>query len=198
MDCVIAPFPRSDRGASDRVSVRRLARVFHASFRHHLTMMPVCFASLHLHQVGRGTYTLLVYEHARHTSTTTRRAGGLMKAPRGGQRRGVRAQDPANPLLPLLRHKNVALAMLPLQRPSRPGRCVWEPSAVCKRSYIESMFLLDTLCALATAEPLRSSTARGGGLPIGVRKLLYHLLTPPISRSDDRSRLDGQGCPLHP
>jgi hypothetical protein len=47
--------------------------------------MPLCFARLHLHQVGRGTYTLQVHEHARHTSCTTRKAGGLMKAPRGGQ-----------------------------------------------------------------------------------------------------------------
>src|SRR5262249_9338508 len=38
-----------------------------ASFRSHLTVTPLRFATLHLHQVGRGTCTLRVQEHARHT-----------------------------------------------------------------------------------------------------------------------------------
>jgi transposase len=41
-------------------------------------MTPLRFSSLHLHQVGRGICTLLGHEHARHTSDTPRRAGGLM------------------------------------------------------------------------------------------------------------------------
>jgi hypothetical protein len=45
----------SARGAAAPVSVRRLARVCHAACRPHLTLMPVRFARLHLHQVGRGT-----------------------------------------------------------------------------------------------------------------------------------------------
>ena len=36
------------------VSVRRLIPLLHASFRPHLTIPPLRFASLHLHQVGRG------------------------------------------------------------------------------------------------------------------------------------------------
>ena len=48
------------------VPVRRLVRLFHTSFRPHLTMTPLCFSSLHLHQVGRGTSTLLDSVHARH------------------------------------------------------------------------------------------------------------------------------------
>src|SRR5215470_8221553 len=35
--------------------------------------------------------------------------------------------------------------MRPLQRPSAP-LCLWDPSAVCRRSYIKSTSLLATLC----------------------------------------------------
>ncbi len=73
------------------VSVRRLIPLLHASFRPHLTMTPLRFANLHLHQVGIGTSTLLVSRHARHASSTTRRAGSMMKAPGGGY-----CQSPAN------------------------------------------------------------------------------------------------------
>src|SRR5262245_20333598 len=71
-----------------------------------------------------------------------------MKAPRGGQRHGKGPEGPANPLLPLLRRQNVTLVILPLQRPSAPVMCLGEPSAVCRRSYIESTFLRATLCTL--------------------------------------------------
>ena len=54
-------------------------------------------------------------------SCTTRRAGSLMKAPRGGQRRGKGPEGPANLLLSLLRRENVAIATPPLQRPSNPA-----------------------------------------------------------------------------
>src|SRR6266487_3583229 len=36
------------------VLVHRLACLLHASFRPHLTVTPLRFATLHLHQVGRG------------------------------------------------------------------------------------------------------------------------------------------------
>ena len=49
------------------VPVRRLVPLLHASFKPHLTMTPLRFATLHLHQVGRGTLTLQVSRHARHT-----------------------------------------------------------------------------------------------------------------------------------
>ena len=48
------------------VPVRRLVRLFHTSFRPHLTMTPLCFPNLHLHLVGGGTFTLLVSARARH------------------------------------------------------------------------------------------------------------------------------------
>jgi len=48
------------------VSVRRLVPLLHASFRPHLTMTPLRFANLHLHQVGVRTSTTLVSRHARH------------------------------------------------------------------------------------------------------------------------------------
>ena len=48
------------------VSVRRLVRLFHTSSRPHLAVTPLCFPSLHLHQVGGGTFTLLVSARARH------------------------------------------------------------------------------------------------------------------------------------
>src|SRR5215813_8125530 len=35
--------------------------------------------------------------------------------------------------------------MRPLQRPSAP-LCLWDPSAVCRRSYMDRTFLLATLC----------------------------------------------------
>lgn len=73
------------------VSVRRLVPLLHASFRPCLTTTPLRFANLHLHQVGMGTSTPPVSRHARHASATTRRAGSLMKAPRGGY-----CQSPAN------------------------------------------------------------------------------------------------------
>jgi hypothetical protein len=50
------------------VPVRRLVPLIHASFRPHLTMTPLRFSTLHLHQVARGTFTLPDSVHARHTS----------------------------------------------------------------------------------------------------------------------------------
>ena len=66
------------------VPVRRLVPLLHASFKPRLATTPLRFATLHLHQVGRGTFTLLVSRHARHTSGTAPRGGGMEKAPGGG------------------------------------------------------------------------------------------------------------------
>ena len=46
--------------------------------------MPLRFSSLHLHQVGKGTLTLLVVVHAQHASCTTRIAGSMRKPPMKG------------------------------------------------------------------------------------------------------------------
>ena len=67
------------------VSVRQLIRLLHTAFRSHLTMTPLCFTILHLHQVGKGTSTLLVRQHARHASCTTGIAGSLNLPPKRGQ-----------------------------------------------------------------------------------------------------------------
>lgn len=48
------------------VSVRRFVPLLHAAFRPCLTATPLRFASLHLHQVGMGTFTPQVSRHARH------------------------------------------------------------------------------------------------------------------------------------
>jgi hypothetical protein len=53
--------------ASNPVSVRQLAPLLHTSFRQALAGLPLCFASLHLHQVGKGTRTPQVSRYARHT-----------------------------------------------------------------------------------------------------------------------------------
>ena len=56
------------------VPVRRLVPLLHASFKPRLATTPLRFATLHLHQVGRGTFTLLVSRHARHTCKKRRHA----------------------------------------------------------------------------------------------------------------------------
>ena len=56
------------------VSVRRLVRLFHTSSRPHLAVTPLCFPSLHLHQVGGGTFTLLVSARARHAPSVEPKA----------------------------------------------------------------------------------------------------------------------------
>src|SRR5262249_46050666 len=48
---------RQARVASYPVSVRQVAVLLRTAFRPHLTVTPLCFASLHLHQVGQGTFT---------------------------------------------------------------------------------------------------------------------------------------------
>ncbi len=53
------------------VPVRRLVRWFRTSFRPHLAMTPLCFPSLYLHQVGRGTSTLRDSVPARHANKTS-------------------------------------------------------------------------------------------------------------------------------
>ena len=53
------------------ISVRRLAPLLHASSRPHLTVTPLRFANLHLHQVGRRTSTSQVIKYARHTTENT-------------------------------------------------------------------------------------------------------------------------------
>ncbi len=53
--------------ASNPVPVRQLASLLHTSFRQGLTALPLCFTSLHLHPVGRGTHTSEVSRYARHT-----------------------------------------------------------------------------------------------------------------------------------
>ncbi len=69
------------------VSVRQLVHLLHTAFRHYLTIMPLCFAILHLHQVGKGTLTLPARKRARHASYRTRFAGGLtaVSSPKGCQ-----------------------------------------------------------------------------------------------------------------
>ncbi len=52
------------------VFVHRLALLFHASSRCNLAATPLRFSILHLHQVGSGTCTLKIVEHARHTWKT--------------------------------------------------------------------------------------------------------------------------------
>ena len=54
--------------ASNPVSVRQLIPLIHTSSRPNLTVTPLCFSNLHLHQVGNGTHTHLVICHARHTN----------------------------------------------------------------------------------------------------------------------------------
>ena len=61
---------RPARHASYAVLVHRLAPLLHASFRPRLATTPLRFTNLHLHQVGYGTSTRLVVEHARHTYKT--------------------------------------------------------------------------------------------------------------------------------
>ena len=73
------------------VSVRRFVPLLHASFRPCFATTPLRFANLHLHQVGIGTFILQVSRHARHASSTTRGAGSMVKAPRGGY-----CHNPAN------------------------------------------------------------------------------------------------------
>ena len=51
--CRLLP-TRPARAASDPVSVRQVAVLLRTSFRPHLAVTPLCFATLHLHQVGRG------------------------------------------------------------------------------------------------------------------------------------------------
>lgn len=48
------------------VPVRRLVPLLHAAFRPRLAATPLRFTSLHLHQVGMGTFTPPVSRHARH------------------------------------------------------------------------------------------------------------------------------------
>ncbi len=60
---------RLDFHASYPVPVRWLAPLIHASFRPCLTATPLRFSSLRLHQASRGTFTLQVLGHARHTTT---------------------------------------------------------------------------------------------------------------------------------
>src|ERR1041384_4291976 len=57
------------------VLVHRLASLLCASFRPSVAETPLRFATLHLHQVGTGTFTPLVVKHARH------RVGGSLAAP---------------------------------------------------------------------------------------------------------------------
>lgn len=76
---------------TDPVPVRRLIALLHASFRPHLAVTPLRFATLHLHQVGRGTSTLQVSRHARHALNDPRHSRGLIrvsasKAPKYGCR----------------------------------------------------------------------------------------------------------------
>ena len=60
------PHARPAFRASYPVFVHRLARLLHASFRPHLAVTPLRFATLHLHQVGGGLSPPAI-EHARHT-----------------------------------------------------------------------------------------------------------------------------------
>ncbi len=60
--CRLLP-TRPVRAASDPVSVRQAAVLLRTSFRRHLAMTPLCFATLHHHQAGRGlTQTCSAYE----------------------------------------------------------------------------------------------------------------------------------------
>ena len=98
-------------------------------------------------------------------SCTPRRAGSLMKAPRGGANdAGKGPEGPATPLLPMLRRKHGARAMPPLQRPSPPeyGSGSPQPYAGAFTLRVRPSSLP---CARRNGRASANLTARGGGLP---------------------------------
>jgi hypothetical protein len=58
----------------ESVPVRQTMPLLHTSFSLALSGLPLCFTSLHLHQVGKGTLTPQVNRYARHTILRRRKA----------------------------------------------------------------------------------------------------------------------------